>query len=383
MLLIIINALVGGLVGMERSILPDYADKRFSIESNSTVLGFIIVFGLSKALTNYFTGKFSNRFGRKNLLLTGWLFALPFPFLLIYAEDWSWVILANVLLGINQGLTWSSTVVMKIDLVGEKDRGFAMGLNEFSGYLAVGVFAYLSAYIADKFGVDQYPFYLGILLSFIGLLLSLFLVRDTQSYVNNESHNAKIKKSTNVFIDTTLKNKTLSSVTQAGFVNNLNDGMIWGLLPVYLAGLQFDLKTIGLIVGIYPVVWGISQLITGKMGDIIARKKLLVIGMLLQGISIVLFLSSNNTVGLSFVSALMGIGTALVYPTFLALIADVSHPDQRAESLGVFRLWRDLGYAFGAIISGVIADLLGIEYAILFIGLLTIVSGLIVQFRIP
>jgi MFS family permease len=382
-LLVLINGLVGGMVGLERSILPQYADERFEIDSNTAILAFIVVFGISKALTNYLTGKFTNIFGRKNLLVTGWLIALPVPFLLIYAESWNWVIFANVLLGISQGLTWSSTVIMKIDLVGEKERGFAMGLNEFAGYLSVGLFAYLSAYIADLYGVNEYPFYLGILLSILGLILSLFLVRDTGVFVQQEITKTKSLKNNNVFLATTLTDKSLSSVTQAGIINNLNDGMMWGLFPVYLASLTFSIETIGILAGIYPVVWGVSQLFTGKLADLVSRKRILIYGMLIQGIAITFLPFTDNVMGLILLTVLLGLGTALVYPTFLAVIADASHPQQRAESLGVFRLWRDLGYAIGAIISGLTADFFGLKYAILMVGVLTILSGLVVKFRMP
>jgi MFS family permease len=382
-LLVLINGLVGGMVGIERSILPQYADERFEINSNTAILAFIVVFGISKAVTNYLTGKFTNIFGRKNLLVTGWLIALPVPFLLIYAESWNWVIFANVLLGISQGLTWSSTVIMKIDLVGEKERGFAMGLNEFAGYLSVGLFAYLSAYIAELHGVNEYPFYLGILLSVLGLILSLFLVRDTAVFVQQEITKTKSLKKNNVFLATTLTDKSLSSVTQAGVINNLNDGMMWGLFPVYLASLTFSIETIGILAGIYPVVWGVSQLFTGKLADLVSRKRILIYGMFIQGVAITSIPFTNNVMGLILLTVLLGIGTALVYPTFLAVIADASHPQQRAESLGVFRLWRDLGYAIGAIISGLTADFFGLNYAILMVGFLTILSSLIVKIRMP
>jgi len=382
-ILIIVNAFVGGMVGLERTIFPKFAEIEFGVASKTAILSFIIAFGITKAITNYFTGKLANKFGRKNLLLVGWLIAIPIPFILINATSWNWVVFANILLGMNQGLTWSSTVVMKIDLVGEKDRGLAMGLNEFSGYLAVGVVAFLSGVIAQKYGITPYPFYLGIVISIIGLLTTLFFVRDTRKFVEKEEQLTKTKALENVFLETTFKNKTLSSITQAGLVNNLNDGMIWGILPILLFSLNFNTKDVGIIVAVYPGVWGIGQLITGKMSDIYSKKSMLFWGMLLQGFAILLIPLLHNFYQLVLLASILGIGTALVYPTFLAAIAEVTHPKQRAESIGVFRLWRDLGYAIGALISGIVADLFGIEYAIILIGIITIISSIIIKIRMP
>ncbi len=382
-ILVIVNAFVGGMVGLERTIFPKFAEIEFGVASKTAILTFIIAFGITKAITNYFTGKLANKYGRKNLLVIGWLFAIPIPFILIYATSWNWVLFANVLLGINQGLTWSSTVVMKIDLVGEKNRGLAMGINEFAGYFAVGIVAFLTGIIAQKYGVTPYPFYLGIGISIVGLFLSLIFVRDTRVYVDKEQETTKSSKLVNVFLETSFKDKTLSSITQAGLVNNLNDGMIWGLLPILLLSLNYDSKNIGIIAAIYPAVWGFGQLITGKMADIYSKKGMLFWGMLVQGFAILLIPYFTSFYQLAIIASILGIGTALVYPTFLSAIAEVTHPNQRAESIGVFRLWRDLGYAIGAIISGIIADIFGIEYAILTIGLLTILSSLIIKFRIP
>lgn len=382
-ILVIVNAFVGGMVGLERTIIPKFAELEFGIELKTAILSFIVAFGISKALTNYFTGKLANRFGRKNLLILGWLIALPIPFILINATSWNWVIFANILLGINQGLTWSSTVVMKIDLVGEKDRGFAMGLNEFAGYFAIGVVAFLTGYIAERFGVTPYPFYLGIGISIIGLLLSILFVRDTMAFVKKETISDNSHEQENIFLATTFKNKTLSAVTQAGLVNNLNDGMIWGLLPMVLLALNYNSENIGIIVAIYPTVWGFGQLITGKMSDIYSKKKMLFWGMLIQGITILFIPFTSDFISLIVISALLGLGTALVYPTFLSAIAGVTSPGQRAESIGVFRLWRDLGYAIGAIISGITADVFGIKYAVLLIGIITIISSLIIKLRMP
>jgi len=353
------------------------------VASKSAILSFITAFGITKALANYYTGKLANRFGRKNILILGWVIALPIPFLLMYAGSWNWIIFANVLLGVSQGFTWSSTVIMKIDLVGEKDRGLAMGFNEFAGYFSVGIVAFITGYIANIYGITPYPFYIGIGISIIGLILSLVWVRDTSDFVKRESETNQTKALTNIFIETTFKNKTLSSVTQAGLINNLNDGMIWGLLPMLLVSLAYNNESIGIITAIYPAVWGIGQLFTGKMSDMYSRKKMLFWGMLVQGITILFITQTQQFWGLAALSALLGAGTALVYPTFLAAVADATTPVQRAESIGTFRLWRDLGYAFGAIISGITADALGVAYAIGLIGMLTIISSLIIQFRMP
>ena len=359
-ILVIVNAFVGGMVGLERTILPNFAEIEFGVASKTAILSFIIAFGITKAMTNYFTGKLANRFGRKNLLIIGWLFALPIPFILMYANSWNWVVFANILLGINQGLTWSSTVVMKIDLVGEKDRGLAMGINEFAGYVAVGIVAFLTGLIAQNYGITPYPFYLGIGISTVGLFLSILFVKDTRIFVNKEQQTDSTDSLDHVFFETSFKNKTLSSITQAGLVNNLNDGMIWGLLPILLLSLNYDSKNIGIIVALYPTVWGIGQLFTGKMADIYSKKKMLFIGMFLQGIAIIAIPYFTGLYQLAILAILLGLGTALVYPTFLSAIADATKPNQRAESIGVFRLWRDLGYAIGAILSGIIADYFGI-----------------------
>ena len=382
-LLVIVNAFVGGMIGLERTIIPQFAEINFGIASKTAILSFIIAFGIVKAISNYFTGKLANRFGRKNLLLIGWLLAIPIPFILIYAPSWNWVIFANILLGIHQGLTWSSTVVMKIDLVGEKDRGLAMGLNEFAGYVSVGVIAFFTGYNAYKYGVTPYPFYLGIFISIIGFIITALWVKDTSIFIQQATNTIKAQKKQNIFIETSFKNKTLSSVTQAGLVNNLNDGMIWGLLPILLLSLEFNNEKIGIITAIYPTVWGIGQLFTGKMSDHYSKKGMLFWGMFLQGVAIIAIPFSTNFFVLSTISGVLGIGTALVYPTFLSTIAQVATPIERAESIGTFRLWRDLGYAIGAVISGITADLFGIEYAIYLIGGLTIISSIVIKLRMP
>ncbi|WP_026965933.1 MFS transporter [Algoriphagus terrigena] len=382
-LLVLINAFVGAMIGLERSIFPQFAAEVFGLESNLAILSFITAFGLSKAAANYFSGRLANSVGRKNLLLIGWVIALPVPLMLAFTSHWHWVIVSNILLGISQGLTWSSTVVMKIDLVGEKDRGLAMGLNEFAGYLAVGVFAFVSAYMAQRYGIRPYPFLLGELVALTGLLLTILFVKDTGRHVLAESARYSKANLRGIFWETTFRNKTLSAITQAGLVNNLNDGMIWGLLPVLLISLNFPLDQVGLIVAIYPTVWGISQLFTGKMADILPKKKLLFWGMLLQGLAILCLPFAQGYILFVVISVALGLGTAIVYPTFLAAIAEETHPIQRAESIGTFRLWRDMGYAFGAILSGFTADLFGIKYAIILIGLLTVGSSLVIKLRIP
>jgi MFS family permease len=382
-ILVIVNAFVGGMIGMERSIFPQFASLEFGIDSKTAILSFIAAFGISKAITNYFTGKFANKYGRKNLLLFGWMIAIPIPFILINAPSWNWVIFANVLLGMSQGLTWSSTVVMKIDLVGQKDRGFAMGLNEFAGYFSVGVVAFLTGYVANKYGITPYPFYIGIFISIVGFVLSAFWIKDTRLFVQKETHINCTSKLHNVFLETSFKNKTLSSVTQAGLINNLNDGMIWGLLPIVLLSIHFNNSQIGIITATYPAVWGIGQLITGKMSDHYSKKQMLFWGMLLQGLAILFIPFTTKFYDLIFISFILGAGTALVYPTFLSTIAQVANPIQRAESIGVFRLWRDFGYAIGAIISGITADLFGVDFAIFLISGLTILSSIIIKLRMP
>lgn len=382
-ILVIVNAFVGGMVGLERSIFPRFAEEQFGISSHAAILSFIIAFGVAKAIANYYTGKLANWAGRKNLLVFGWILALPVPLLLMYAPSWSWVIMANILLGIHQGLTWSSTVVMKIDLAGERERGIAMGLNEFAGYLAVGLVAFLSGSIANQFGVSPYPFYLGIFISVAGLVLSFFFVRDTHHFVVKEHEHQAKESLGNVFVETSFTHKTLSSITQAGLVNNLNDGMIWGLLPVLLFSLKFNALQVGLISGIYPTVWGLAQLITGRLSDVYSKRGLLFWGMLLQGIGIVSLPLFTQFWILVFLAILLGLGTALVYPTFLSAIAEATQAKQRAESIGVFRFWRDSGYAIGAIISGLAADWLGLEFAIIMVGLITLGSALIIQVRMP
>ena len=381
-LLVIINAFVGGMIGLERSVLPQLAEQEFGISSKTAIFSFIIAFGITKAICNYFTGKLANKIGRKNLLVIGWLFALPVPFILIYATNWNWIIFANVLLGINQGLTWSMAVVMKIDLVGSEKRGLAVGINEFAGYISVGIVAFLTGYIANTYGVRPYPFYLGIAFSIIGLLLSVLFVKDTKHHVTNEGINSAIPLLKNIFLNTSFTHKSLSGITQAGLINNLNDGMTWGLLPLILFSKHFSQTNIGIMTAVYPTVWGLSQLFTGKLSDIYSKKMLLFWGMLLQAFAIMTLIWADSFLHFSIIGILLGIGTALVYPTFINAISDYTHPSQRAESLGTFRFWRDLGYATGALLTGIIADSFGLDTSIVSIAVLTGISAFVILQRV-
>jgi MFS family permease len=381
-LLVFINALVGGMIGLERTILPELAAKEFQLHASSLVFSFIIVFGLFKAVTNYFTGALANRYGRKKLLVAGWLLGLPVPFILLFAPNWYWVVAANMLLGIHQGLTWSSTVVMKIDLVGDKERGFAMGLNEFAGYATLGVVAYATSWLAANYGLRPYPFVLGIVFVVAGTLLSWLLVKETNNFAQQEATqfiNRPLLK--HVFKDTSLLHKNLGTVTQAGLVNNLNDAMVWGLMPVLLTTKGFSLQQVGVIAAAYPLVWGLGQLVTGRLADIYCKKKMLFWGMLLQGIAIIFLLLADSFIPFLLIAIVLGIGTAIVYPTFLSAIAENVHPQQRAESLGVFRFWRDFGYVIGAVLTGLITDWLGWQFAIGLIGGITMLSALVIRYR--
>lgn len=380
-LLVLVNAFVGGMVGMERSILPALAEQEFALAAKTAILSFIVVFGITKAISNYYAGTLVGTYGRKKILVAGWIVGLPVPLLLIYAPDWSWVIIANILLGINQGLAWSSTVIMKIDLVGEKKRGLAMGINESAGYVAVALMSFATGWMAGEYGVRPYPFLAGMAMAITGLWITLLFVRDTTAHVHHETTFSLIPRLKNVFRETTRLNKNLSSVTQAGLINNLNDGMVWGLLPILLAEKGFTLSQIGLITAIYPGVWGLGQLITGRISDIFCKKDLMFTGMLVQALALVGMILFHSYSALIIMAALLGLGTAMVYPTFLASIAENVHPLDRAGSIGVFRLWRDLGYAFGALLTGVIADLLSIPYAIFLVGMLTFLSAIVIKVR--
>lgn len=384
-LLVLVNAFVGAMVGLERSIFPQFASQVFGVESAVAVLGFIVAFGFSKAIANYFTGKLAGTYGRKPILVLGWLLMIPVPIILLNATTWNWVVFANVLLGISQGFAWSCTVIMKIDLVGPKNRGLAMGLNEFAGYLAVGIMAFVSGWVANTYGVTPYPFYFGIGVAITGLLLSVVGVKETAAFVAEESKTVTAEQTNmqKVFKETTFTHKSLSSITQAGLVNNLNDGMIWGLLPMLLVAFNFDVKQIGVVAAIYPTVWGVGQLFTGKMSDTYNRKTMLFVGMLAQGVAIILLPFANSMWLLGALAAVLGLGTALVYPTFFTAIAAVTTPNQRAETIGVFRFWRDSGYAFGAILSGLTADAFGISYAVWSIGAVTVTSAMVIAVRMP
>lgn len=386
-LLVVVNAFVGAMVGMERTILPPLAESDFHLAAKSAVLSFIIVFGITKALTNYLAGRLSDRFGRKHVLVGGWLVAAPVPFLLMWAPSWAWVLVANALLGVSQGLTWSTTVIMKIDLAGPEKRGLAMGLNEFAGYFAVAASALATGLVAAHYGLRPQPFYLGVAFVVLGLFLSALAVRETKHHVAAESKlhgglpSEGMPTQREVFWRTSLLDKNLSSVTQAGLVNNLNDGMAWGLFPLFFAAARMDLGQIGTLAAIYPATWGVAQLVTGAWSDHVGRKWLIAGGMWIQSIGIGAVILSSSFLGFALGAALLGIGTAMVYPTLLAAIGDVAHPTWRASSVGVYRLWRDLGYAVGAILAGITADALGLPAAMWLVALLTFGSGVIVAMR--
>jgi MFS family permease len=383
-LLVVINAFVGGMVGLERAVLPLLAEQDFLITSRTAILAFIVSFGVVKALANLFAGRMSDRIGRKPILVAGWLFGVPVPFMVMLAPAWEWVVAANVLLGINQGLCWSTTVIMKIDLVGPERRGLAMGLNEFAGYVAVSLAALASGYLAATYALRPQPFYLGVAFAVAGLLLSIFFVRDSGGHVRQEAraHAASGEQSfRSIFFTVSWKDRALSSASQAGMVNNLNDGMAWGLFPLYFAAAGLALEQVGLLAAAYPGSWGVTQLATGALSDRIGRKGLIVTGMWTQAMGILLVLLGTNFATWLLAMALLGLGTALVYPTLLAAISDVAHPDWRASAVGVYRLWRDGGYAIGALIAGVLADLLGVPWAIGGIAALTFASGVVVLTR--
>ena len=387
-LLVVVNAFVGAMVGMERSILSPIAEQEFHLEAKTAILSFIVVFGVTKALTNYLAGRLSDRFGRKLVLVGGWLVAAPVPFLLMWAPSWSWVLFANALLGVSQGLTWSTTVIMKIDLAGPAKRGLAMGLNEFAGYFAVAGSALVTGFVAAHYGLRPQPFYLGIVFVAFGLLLSVVVVRETKHHVAAESkfHGELppdgVPSQREIFWRTTLTDKNLSSVSQAGLVNNLNDGMAWGLFPLFFAAAQMDLGQIGALAAIYPATWGITQLFTGAWSDRVGRKWLIAFGMWVQAAGIALVAVATRFGGFASGAVLLGIGTAMVYPTLLAAIGDVAHPSWRASSVGVYRLWRDLGYAIGALLAGITADALGLPAAMWLVAALTCASGLVVAVRL-
>ncbi|MFZ1534770.1 MAG: MFS transporter [Chitinophagaceae bacterium] len=380
-LLVLVNAFVGAMIGLERAVLPGLGKNVFGLDANAAILSFIIAFGITKAISNYSVAKLSKRFNRKQILMAGWWAALPVPFLLMYADSWSWVIAANILLGINQGLAWSSTVIMKVDIVGQKNRGLAMGINEFAGYLSVGLASYLASFIASKYGYAFFPFIPGLFFAAAGLLVSAFLIKDTTHFVHAESAVSKIALLKNIWKDTTWRHKNISSVTLNGLVNNMNDAVVWGLLPVLLLQKDFSIQEIGIIAGIYPAVWGVMQLFTGKMGDVYCKKQIITMGMLTQAVAIVLLAVSSQFILLVAAAVLLGLGTALVYPNFLTVVAESTHPSQRAETLSIFRFWRDSGYVIGALLAGILADIIGMSAAILVIAGITATAGLVAHFR--
>jgi MFS family permease len=386
-LLVVVNAFVGAMVGMERTILPPIAQHDFHLAAKTAVLSFIVVFGVTKALTNYLAGRLSDRFGRKHVLVAGWLVAAPVPFLLMWAPSWAWVLFANALLGVSQGLTWSTTVIMKIDLAGPQKRGLAMGLNEFAGYFAVAGSALATGFIAAHYALRPQPFYLGIGFVVLGLLLSVLAVRETKQHVATESklHNELPREGMptqgEVFWRTSLLDRNLAGVSQAGLVNNLNDGMAWGLFPLFFTAARMDIGRIGTLAAIYPATWGIAQLFTGAWSDRVGRKWLIASGMWVQAIGIGAVVVSSGFRGFAVGAALLGVGTAMVYPTLIAAIGDVAHPSWRASSVGVYRLWRDLGYAIGALLAGVTADALGLPAAMWLVAALTFASGAVVAIR--
>lgn len=384
-LLVLVNAFVGGMVGIERSILPALAQEEFGLAERTAILSFIAVFGVTKAAANYLAGRLGDRWGRKPVLVAGWLVAAPVPFLLMWAPSWNWVIVANIFLGVSQGLTWSTAVIMKIDLAGPKSRGLAMGLNEFAGYFAVAVAAWATAYIAARHGLRPEPFYLGVFFLACGLLLSLFVVRETHGHAAHEANSTREPaaelSNAAIFRLTSWKDRNLSSVTQAGLVNNLNDGLAWGLFPLIFAAAGLGLDDIGILAGLYPAVWGVTQLVTGGLSDKLGRKWLIAAGMWLQAVGIAAIALWWSYTGFAVGAVLLGLGTAMVYPTLLATVGDVAHPSWRASAVGVYRLWRDLGYALGAVIAGIFADLFGLGEAALVVAALTFMSGVVVSVR--
>ncbi|HYT89558.1 MAG TPA: MFS transporter [Gemmataceae bacterium] len=381
-LLILINAFVGGMVGIERTVVPLIGSEEFGITSTTIIVSFIVSFGVIKALANLVSGQLADAWGRKRVLGLGWLVGLPVPFMIMWAPSWAWIIAANVLLGVNQGLAWSMTVIMKVDLVGPKSRGLAVGLNEFAGYLAVGITAFLTGYLASRYGLRPVPIYLGVGYAVLGTVLSIMLVRDTREHVRLEaaahSQQSNSKSFREIFALTSFRDRNLFAASQAGLVNNLNDGMSWGIFPLFFASFGLGVERIGILKAIYPATWGILQIATGPLSDRWGRKGLIVAGMWIQSAGLFLTAATRQFEWWLVGSLLLGLGTAMVYPSLIAAVSDASHPTWRARSLSVYRFWRDLGYAIGALSAGIIADLFGMAWAIGIIGALTFLSGTIV-----
>ena len=381
-LLVLVNAFVGGMVGMERTVVPLIGAQEFRISSTTVIIAFIVSFGIVKAVANLVSGQFADRYGRKHVLILGWLIGLPVPFMLAWGPSWNWIIAANALLGINQGLAWSMTVIMKVDLVGPKSRGLAVGLNEFAGYLSVGVTAFLTGYLAERYGLRPAPFYLGMGYAVLGLLLSMLLVRDTRHHVRLEvSRHAAPAAAVGfweIFRHASFGGRNLFAASQAGLVNNLNDGMSWGIFPLFYAAFGLGVERIGILKAVYPAAWGILQTVTGPLSDRWGRKGLIVAGMWVQAAALFMTAMTRGFGSWFAASILLGVGTAMVYPTLIAAVSDASHPSWRARSLSVYRFWRDMGYAIGALAAGIMADVFGVAWAIAAIGALTFVSGAVV-----
>jgi MFS family permease len=384
-LLVAVNAFVGAMVGLERSILPALAEREFHLAARSAILSFIVVFGVTKAVTNYLAGRLSDERGRKPLLVAGWLIAVPVPGLLMWAPSWDWVLVANALLGVSQGLTWSTTVIMKIDLAGKERRGLAMGLNEAAGYVALALAALLTGSIAAIHGLRPWPFAIGIAFAAIGLALSVFAVRETHGHARHEAAEdppGDRPSPREVFLRTSVLDRDLATVNQAGLVNNLNDGMAWGLFPLAFAAAGLGLSQVGALAALYPAVWGLGQLVTGGLSDRLGRKWMIASGMWVQGAGIAWIALSDAPGAFAVGSVLLGVGTAMVYPTLLAAIGDLAHASWRASVVGVYRFWRDMGYALGAIVSGVAADVFGVRPAIGLVAAVTVASGVVVAVRL-